>query len=421
MHRVSPTRILLRAPKDPFRVASAEETLTHDLIGTNSGNLLFSTAAARLLSVRDALVLPERFNVTPDEADAINERYDHFVVPLANAFRPDFLPHLERLSATVERLRIPVTIMGVGAQAPGEGDRASLRPLDAAVSRLCRAVLDRSASIGVRGEFTAQYLHDLGFSDVEVIGCPSILLRDEPVEIRREQATLAPDARLAVNLTPEVNGIRDFAAHHARDFRNSRYIAQDWRDLRLMLRTDHERRGSRTRLAQRIGDPYFTPSRARLYLDPATWINELTAFDFAVGTRIHGNIAAVLAGRPAFVLAHDSRTLELARALDLPHQAVRDVATLRAEELYAHADYHAFNAGRARRIARMTSFLARNGLHHIYEPGESGASFDARMATLHLPPAVRPHSSLTTRLASLRSWLGGQTRQSGEGDPLTLR
>ena len=97
------------------------------------------------------------------------------------------------------------------------------------------------------------------------------------------------------------------------------------------------------------------------------------------------------------------------------------VATLRAEELYAHADYHAFNAGRARRIARMTSFLARNGLHHIYEPGESGASFDARMATLHLPPAVRPHSSLTTRLASLRSWLGGQTRQSGEGDPLTLR
>lgn len=396
-------RILLRAAKDPFRIATARETLDANLIGTNSGNLLFSTAAARLLSTRNAEVLPERFNVTPEEADEINERYDRFVVPLANAFRPDFLPHLERLAATVERLKIPVTIMGVGAQAPGEGDRAALAPLDAAVRRLCRAVLERSTSIGVRGEFTAQYLNDLGFRQVEVIGCPSIFLRDGAPHIEKGEAPLSSGARVAINLTPEIPGIRTLAAHHARAFKRSIYVAQDLRDLRLMLRTNF--RGRRDDVAtapQSIGDAYMSPSRGRLYLDPRTWLAELATVDFSFGTRIHGNIAAIVAGRPGFVLAHDSRTLELARALDIPHLQVTNVSSIRAEELHAQADYRALNANHSQRLARMTSFLERNGLAHIHQPGESGAAFDARMNATPFPPAVRPTSTPVALFGAIR-------------------
>ncbi|WP_410089573.1 polysaccharide pyruvyl transferase family protein, partial [Streptomyces sp. gb1(2016)] len=40
-------------------------------------------------------------------------------------------------------------------------------------------VLNRSASIGVRGEFTEQYLKNMGFRDVEVIGCPSMFMNGE--------------------------------------------------------------------------------------------------------------------------------------------------------------------------------------------------------------------------------------------------
>jgi hypothetical protein len=400
---MSTERILVRAAKSPFRAASARETLAENLIGTNSGNLLFSTAAVRLLSTRNAEVLPERFNVTPDQADEINERYDRFVVPLANAFRPEFLEHLERLSATVEKLKIPVTIMGVGAQAPGEGDRAALKPLDAAVTRLCRAVLERSESIGVRGEFTAPYLNDLGFTRVEVIGCPSIFLRDGAPKVPHGASRLSADARLAINLTPHIPGIRELAAHHARAYRRSVYVAQELRDLRLMLRTNF--RGRRDDLAeapQVPGDAYMTPSRGRFYLDPRTWVNDLQATDFSFGTRIHGNIAAIVAGRPAFVLAHDSRTLELARALDIPHLQVTNVATIRAEELYEQADFQPLNKNHAQRLARMTSFLERNGLKHIHQPGESGAAFDARMDATKLPPAVRPVSTISALAGVVR-------------------
>ena len=79
-------RILLRAAKSPFKVATARETLSKNLIGTNSGNLIFSHAAARILSTSRAQVLPDVFNPTAEDAGEINERYDHFVIPLANAF-----------------------------------------------------------------------------------------------------------------------------------------------------------------------------------------------------------------------------------------------------------------------------------------------------------------------------------------------
>jgi len=400
---MSSQRILVRAAKSPFRAASARETLAENLIGTNSGNLLFSTAAVRLLSVRDAEVLPERFNVTPDQADEINERYDRFVVPLANAFRPEFLEHLERLSATVEKLKVPVTIMGVGAQAPGEGDRAALKPLDAAVTRLCRAVLERSESIGVRGEFTAQYLNDLGFKRVEVIGCPSIFMRDGAPNIPHGASRLSADARVAINLTPHIPGIRELAAHHARAYRRSTYVAQESRDLRLMMRVPFRaRRDDLAEAPQVPGDAYMTPSRGRFYLDPRTWVHDLQNTEFSFGTRIHGNIAALIAGVPAFVLAHDSRTLELARALDIPHLQVTNVASIRAEELYEQADYQLLKKNHAQRLARMTSFLERNGLKHIHQPGESGAAFDARMNAAKLPAAVRPASTASAFIGALQ-------------------
>ena len=47
-----------------------------------------------------------------------------------------------------------------------------------ATKKFVRAVLNTTASIGVRGEFTFNYLRSLGFSskEVDVIGCLSMFL-----------------------------------------------------------------------------------------------------------------------------------------------------------------------------------------------------------------------------------------------------
>ena len=46
-------RILVRSHKNPFTVADAETTRASNLIGSNTGNLVFSQAVFRLLSTPD--------------------------------------------------------------------------------------------------------------------------------------------------------------------------------------------------------------------------------------------------------------------------------------------------------------------------------------------------------------------------------
>jgi hypothetical protein len=58
----------------------------------------------------------------------INSRFDHVVIPLANAFRPTYIETLDALSTLIEQLTIPVTVLGVGEQA---SLTASIRELTA--------------------------------------------------------------------------------------------------------------------------------------------------------------------------------------------------------------------------------------------------------------------------------------------------
>ena len=96
-----------------------------------------------------------------------------------------------------------------------------------------------------------------------------------------------------------------------------------------------------------------------------------------------------MAGTPAVVLAHDSRTLELARYFDIPHRLIGEVpADVDAADLYAEADFTAFNAGHAARFATFTDFLSRHGLEHAFGAGETDPSFETRSAATDYPPAV---------------------------------
>ena len=44
----------------------------------------------------------------------------------------------------------------------------------------------------------------------------------------------------------------------------------------------------------------------------------MESIDVCVGTRLHGNMAAIAAGTPGCVISHDSRTDELAETMGLP-------------------------------------------------------------------------------------------------------
>jgi hypothetical protein len=388
-------RILLRAPKSPFDVVSPEETLDRNLVGTNSGNLIFLEAAWKQLATRDTVVVPDRLKVRPRLADEINERYDAYVLPLANAFRFSYEPTLIRMTQLIERLRIPVIVLGVGAQLNIRGEAAGLRPIEPSVRAFVSAVLDRSASIGVRGELTAAYLNGLGFRDVEVIGCPSMFLHGERLRVDKRVDRLERGSPVSINVSPYVKAMGDIVMSHVERYPNLRYIAQDLHSLQLLLWGESRAAAAETStIPIHTSHPLFRDNKVRYYVDPWPWIRDLRSVDFSFGTRIHGNIAAILAGTPAYVFAHDSRTLELARYFGIPHRTIWETTPdIDAADLYDEADYGALNEGHAERFARFRGYLERHGLRHVFEEGEDATAFDRRIAETPFPPAIVPSAA----------------------------
>jgi len=398
--------ILLRARKDPFEVMSAEDTLSRNKIANNSGNLIFYAAAYKILATRGTTVTADGLHTEPDSAAEINERYDAYVFPLANAFRPSYQRKLDRTTQLIKQLDIPVTVLGVGAQSgQGRYNTKRLASIEGSVRAFVSAVLDRSPSIGVRGEVTYNYLRGLGFRDVEVIGCPSMFFDGDRMAIEKRTPTLEPDAALAINVTPYVKQMGEIVmSHHAR-YPNLRYIPQDLDTLELLLWGEKTgvARPADERMPFHTSHPLFVENKIRFFIDAMPWLEHLRTADFAFGSRIHGNIAALLAGTPSYVLVHDSRTLELAEYFEIPHRLISDMTPdTDAAKLYAEADYTALNRGHAARFATFVDFLSRHGLHHVFAEGEDPTRFDRQVAQTDYPPAVESRGPAWTESINRR-------------------
>ncbi len=389
------SRLLVRAHKSPFKAASAKKVIARNTFGSNVGNLVFAQAAIRLLSTADTTI--KTSGMIGKSAALVNAEFDHVVIPLANAFRPNYEASLDGLSDLLEKLKIPVTVVGVGAQANIEGRRGRRgQALGPAVQRFARAVLERSPSIGVRGDFTKEYLLDLGFADdqIDIIGCPSMFMNGPSLEPTRRVESLRTDSRIALNISPYLADMGPVSIDLAERFPNLYYIPQDLRTLNLMVRGTYPEGETRAKVESGVpiylDHPLVASDRIRFCLDPKTWFDHLATYEFSFGTRIHGNIAAVLAGTPAVVLAHDSRTLELATYHKIPH---RELPIARRPSRSDRAATPNRNGTRCTQThpelwERFAAFLARHDLRHVFLPGEDPQAFADRLATTKFPPPV---------------------------------
>lgn len=414
------SRILLRSAQDPSVVLPAAESLRH--MGGNAGNLLYAHAVHRALSVDGTRVEAGAFDLEELEdprawAADVNARYDRFVIPMSNAFRATFTDDLERLAAAVELLDVPVTVVGVGAQTTldaSDGDaplvmgrtgssrlpgtRGATRT-DAVVRRFVDAVLERSASIGVRGDLTRRYLVGLGIDAdrVDVIGCPSLFMWGPGHTVRAPRLPLRQDARISLNIDHRVAGVADLVALNAARYPHLTVAVQDFRSMCAVVHGVDEFDMTKIdpRLPIHTGHPLYAERRMVLHANPWGWIEELGRADLVVGTRLHGNVAGILGGAPAHLLVHDSRTLELAEHHGIPSTRidaldhVPDVA-----ELAERTDFTRFHELQPARFATYLEFLRRNGLETVFDEGRDAAAFDAAIARGRRVRPVRPSVTL---------------------------
>lgn len=379
-------RILLRSHRDLRKKVSPQAVAAKNLIGNNSGNTIFAQAVHRTISVPNAQVQVDRGRAKPNDAARINENFDQYVIPLANAFRHSFQESLDNYSELIEQLTIPVVIVGVGVQMNAAATNPeSLDAVRPSIERFMRAVLARSASVGVRGETTYNYLRSIGFSESEVtvIGCPSLFQFGDELSLR-PTPNVTRDSLVTINISPYLKKMGPIATANTARYPNLRYIAQDILTLKTLLH-GQDPPNANTYAADvpyRRTDFLLKKQRTRFFIDPTAWMTWLREREMSFGSRIHGNITSLLAGTPAFVLAHDSRTRELVEYHEIPYALLDSVdPDVDPRTLLETADYTALQSNHKGRFQNYLSFLERNDVAHVFTGDPlskvSVAEFDA--------------------------------------------
>lgn len=388
-------KILIRSGMGPGDVFDPSYVLLNDSIGNNAGNLIYAYGVIRALETEDTEIIPDYYRLVKMKAEEINEKYDKLVIPLADAFRPDFRPNLKAMARLVRQLTIPCVVIGVGLRAPFEPGLQNAFPFDGEVKEFVSAVLEKSATIGVRGEITAQYLTGLGFVEGRhhtVIGCPSMYTYGSHVHIR--DAALTKESRVCVNssiLSPVE--VLEFLDRTMRQIPDHYFLPQRLEELKLVYTGEpyvHAQKGKDIYPHNMLAEVY-RDNRVRFMLNAGTWHEFLRGADLSVGGRLHGNIAATVAGTPCILIPHDARMRELTDYHSLTHVWASEInAQTDIFDLAARLDFHAVERNHEQNFRHYVEFLDQNDLNHIYKGGADPeeAPLDRRLKGVALPPPL---------------------------------
>lgn len=366
------SKLLIRAGISPLDSFSPEKIIANNSIGDNSGNLIYAYSIFRTLltdSVEE--IVPNYYRNRIEYIDYINGNYSHFVIPLADAFRKDFLPEMRNMTKLINKLKIPCTVVGCGLRAPQNIDINKPMEFDDDVRDFIKAVLQKSAIVGLRGDISASYLKRLGFvpeKDYTVIGCPSMYTNGPSLPIR--PFTPTKDSKISINnnvMTP--NGAQHFLAKIMEEYPNHYFVPQRINELRLIYMGErYVHQQNKPTYPITLDHPLYAEDRTKFFLRADAWINYLRGMDLSLGGRMHGNIASVIAGTPAIWLPHDARMKELIDYHELPSiPASKIKANDTLEDLLGKVDLQSPTRNHKKRFDHFIDFLNANGLDHIYK------------------------------------------------------
>lgn len=368
----------------PYEVQAIESRSLVDCFnatGQNTGNLLIGNGLYRQLDYQT--IAPFRGTMTPG---FVNETFDQVVIAAANFLYPKF--DFGYLSAFLEQVKLPVFMVGLGAQLPAAS--SELKDVPAGTWRLVEIAAERSRSIGVRGEFTADQLSRHGIKNARVMGCPSLYTN----------MLQPPRLRLPERVDPSrvvVNGSRNVVAHSSNPEAARRvevqlvqwamqhgvpYVLQNEQpEMQVAVgedRANHEPQLlSLSKFFQRdqeaLADYYA--AMGKTFFSIEDWFAWIQDYQFSIGTRFHGNVAALLNGVPAVIVTHDSRTRELCDFAAIPSIDITDIDSIDPPTLYMEADFEAYTTRLQSNTEAYMAFLDENDIRHKFStsvaPGAS--------------------------------------------------
>ncbi|BCN31787.1 polysaccharide pyruvyl transferase family protein [Anaeromicropila herbilytica] len=363
-------RILMRSGMSPFENLDPVHIMLNNSIGGNVGNLIYAYSLYRNLTTEDTVIEADHYIVDPSKANEINENYDAYIIPLADAFREDFVTELRNYTKLIEQLTIPVFVIGVGLRASIEPKLEEGFPFDDDVKKFVTVVLHHSGIIGVRGQITADYLSRLGFKegrDHMVIGCPSMYTFGSELKIR--ETSITRDSKVSINnskLSPK--NVLTFIKRSTEEFPDHYFIPQWLKEMKLTYLGISNAGKPTPNYPYTITDKLYQEGRVLYFYNAPTWINFLKTVDLSFGARFHGNIAATIAGTPSIIIPKDARMRELAEFHKLTYIFSNDITDqTNIWNVIEKADFQSPCKVQAQNFMTFLEFLNRNGIDHIYK------------------------------------------------------
>lgn len=303
--------------------------------GNNCGNLVFQYAVTNLVD-EPVKVIGEDL---PWDKKSLQENCRSLVIPSANFLREglDFTGYVNFL----EQSNLPLTFIGLGAQA----DDFNKKEFDfhPSVLRLIDLIKERCKKVSIRGEFTARVLERFGITSYEITGCPSNFINQAPdfpeMIARKLQAPMRSFITHADEPWPKKDIKKQTERRLVEWTRNGRAVMVQQAVPRMIdyLRQNNpfaapevgpnfEASLAKTLMPGASIDEFaeFIAVKMRTYYSVEQWLEDSSRFDFSIGLRLHGNMAAWQSGTPALWITHDSRTQELSDTMGLPNIGIED-------------------------------------------------------------------------------------------------
>lgn len=371
--------------------------LNRDRFGSNNGNLIYQYSVIRALMTEDVEFYSDEYATNPNNAEKINETYDAYILPFADAFRSNFMGHLRQYTELIKKLEIPVIVIGIGVKAPFGYDITKGFDYDNDVKDFVEAVLEKSSIIGLRGQITGDYLEHLGFTpekDFTVIGCPSMYTFGRDIKLK--EINLNSESLVSLNASNiATQETMLFLDKVSEQFKNYYFIPQSYLEFTLNYFGTGAVKNVVENFPQNISSKYYSEGRVKYFLNAPTWFDFMKKIDLSIGTRLHGNIVATINGTPSITIVHDTRMKELADYHKLPAITLEDInENTKLENLIEEIDFKAVSDMQPKRFDHYIAFLEQNNLNHIYKADKNvkeapldkkvnGSIFESPIATIN--------------------------------------
>jgi hypothetical protein len=261
----------------------------------------------------------------PYNPKEINQKFDVIVIPAANWLNAhnDWTKFIK----FIEQIEIPVITIGIGLQATTlDMSAVTVNPT---CIKLARILSQKAAYISTRGDFTRDWLHSIGITNVVSTGCPSLYMKLVETDEKSDrdgiiiQSTRFHMSEKFLN-NPSIN---HSLYHLAGKFGLDMIYQSEMEEIEYLVfgkDDSYIQPDSHSNLVALYGfsnsSDYksYLDVRGKVFFDINHWANFLKTHTGVIGTRLHGTILALNMGLPAILIPHDSRTAEVAEFAKLP-------------------------------------------------------------------------------------------------------